>query len=197
MKCPGCGFNATRIVDSQASDVGIRRRRECKHCNDRFSTFEQVQRTAIMVIKRDGRREEFQSEKLRQSLHLCTRKRALPEGAVDAIVEDIEQRLAAADRSEVPSRLVGEMAINHLRRLDPVAYIRFASAYQQFVSLDDMLNELVQQAYSPLPDADQPRLFEDEFDRILAGDAPVDDTGEPDGVLPVLPTPIGSARSAG
>ncbi len=148
-----------------------------------------------MVIKRDGRREEFQGEKLRHSLHLCARKLPLPEGTVDAIVEDIEQRLAAADRSEVPSRVIGEMVINHLRQVDPIAYIRFAASYRQFVSLDDMLDDLARQAYSPLPASDQPRLFEDEFDRLLSGgDEPA--TPERGENLPAVPTPITSAPSA-
>jgi transcriptional repressor NrdR len=198
MKCPACSKTATRIVDSRASEAGISRRRECRSCHDRFSTFEQVQFAAIMVIKRDGRREEFQSEKLRHSLHLCARKLPLPEGTIDAIVEDIERRLAAADRGEVPSRLIGEMAINHLRRVDPIAYIRFAASYRPFVSVDDMLNDLTRQAYNPLPAVDQPRLFEDEFDRLLSGGDEPPEAPEPDGdgSLPAVPTPITSAPSA-
>lgn len=148
-----------------------------------------------MVIKRDGRREEFQSEKLRYSLHLCARKLPLPEGTVDAIVEDIEQRLAAADRNEVPSRVIGEMAINHLRQVDPIAYIRFAASYRPFVSLDDMLDDLARQAYGTLPVSDQPRLFEDEFERLLSGgDEPA--TPQRGEGLPAVPTPITSAPSA-
>lgn len=151
-----------------------------------------------MVIKRDGRREEFQREKLRRSIHLCARKRPLPEGAIDEIVEDIERRLGSSDRGEVPSRVIGEMTINHLRELDPIAYIRFASGYRQFVSVDDMLDDLAQLAYNPLPPADQPRLFEDEFERLMSGAADVPPpAGEalPSDDLPAVPTPIGSARS--
>ena len=192
MNCPACGENATRIIDSRASDAGIHRRRECRSCHDRFNTYEHVQSAAIMVIKRDGRREEFQREKLRRSIHLCARKRPLPEGAIDEIVEDIERRLGTSDRGEVPSRVIGEMTINRLRQLDPIAYIRFASGYRQFVSVDDMLDDLAQLAYSPLPAADQPRLFDDDFARLMSGTAeesPPDDEGLP------VPTPIGSARS--
>ncbi|HJM75120.1 MAG TPA: transcriptional regulator NrdR [Dehalococcoidia bacterium] len=198
MNCPSCGENATRIVESRASEAGIHRRRQCRACDDRFNTYEHVQSAAITVIKRDGRREEFQREKLRGSIKVCARKRPLPEGAVDAVVEDIERRLGSSDRSEVPSRVIGEMTINHLRDLDPIAYIRFASGYRQFVSVDDMLDDLAKLAYAALPAADQPRLFDDDFARLMSGAAiappsegevPVDDDLSP------VPTPIGSARS--
>jgi transcriptional repressor NrdR len=198
MNCPSCGENATRIIESRASEPGIHRRRQCHACDDRFNTYEHIQSAAIIVIKRDGRREEFQREKLRGSIHVCARKRPLPEGAVDAIVEDIERRLGSSARSEVPSRVIGEMTINHLRDLDPIAYIRFASGYRQFVSVDDMLDDLAKLSYEALPAADQPRLFDDDFARLMSGAAsappsvgevPVEDD------LPPVPTPIGSARS--
>jgi transcriptional repressor NrdR len=198
MNCPSCGENATRIVESRASEAGISRRRQCRACDDRFNTYEYIQSAAIMVVKRDGRREEFQREKLRRSIHVCARKRPLPEGAIDAIVEDIERRLGSSDRGEVPSRVIGEMTINHLRELDPIAYIRFASGYRQFVSVDDMLDDLAQLAYSPLPAADQPRLFEDEFERLMSdatSTVPSDGEVPADEDLPPVPTPIGSARS--
>ena len=137
-----------------------------------------------MVLKRDGRRERFQCEKLLHSLRVAASKRPLPAGAIEAIADDIEQRLSASGQPEVGSRVIGEMAITHLRRLDPIAYIRFASAYRQFVSLDDMLAELQQLGSSPLPPAEQPRLFHDEMERIVSGEE-----------LPRPPTPIASARS--
>ena len=192
MKCPQCGHAATTIVDSQDTESGLRHRRQCQACNQHFSTSEHIQRAVTIVVKRDGRREEFEREKLLSGLRVCARKRPLPADAVEAIVDDIERRLAASGRSEVPSRVIGEMAITHLRQLDPIAYIRFASAYRQFISLDDMLSDLAQLAHSPLPPAEQPRLFEDDFDRLLAGE------NEPlaEDALPAAPTPIGSARSA-
>ena len=189
MKCPHCGHSATQVVDSQHTGSGVRHRRECGACHERFHTFEHLQGSAIAVVKRDGRREDFQREKLLSGLRVCARKRPLPASAIESIVDDIEQRLVASGRSEVPSRVLGEMVITHLRRLDPIAYIRFASAYQQFVSLDDMLSDLEQLSQQPLPPADQPRLFEDDFDRLLALDAGAG--GDP----PQEPTPIESARS--
>lgn len=126
-----------------------------------------------MVAKKDGRREEFQREKLLSGLRIAARKRPLPSGAVEAIVEDVEQRLMAANRSEVPSRVIGEMAIARLKPLDPIAYIRFASVYHQFVSLDEMLEELNRLARSPIGLApEQAKLFEDELDAIARGEAP-------------------------
>ena len=192
MKCPHCGHTVTKVIDSQSFEEGTRRHRECERCQQRFNTCEQVQRTTVMVIKRDGRREQFNREKLLSGLRACARKRPLPAESIVSIADDIERRLAASGRSEVPSRVVGEMAIAHLKRLDPIAYIRFASAYQQFISLDDMLSDLAQLAHSPIPPAEQARLFEDDFDRMLSGER----TPPEDGDLPRAPTPIESVRAA-
>ena len=185
MKCPHCGQTDSKVVDSRTAEGGVRRRRECLECGDRYTTFEQLQRTVVMVLKKDGRREDFQREKLLHGLRMAARKRPLAAGAVEAMVEEIEQRLMASGRREVTSRVIGEMAITHLKRLDPIAYIRFASVYRQFVSLDDMWEELQQMTAWPLPPAEQPRLFEDEIDRIVSGDDE----------LPRTPTPIETARS--
>ncbi|MBM4410286.1 MAG: transcriptional repressor NrdR [Chloroflexi bacterium] len=173
MKCPFCGHASTKVIDSRAVEAGIRRRRRCESCGERFSTQEQMQRAIVMVVKKDGRREEFSREKLLSGLRIAARKRPLPTGAVEAIVEDIEQRLAGSSRPEVPSRVIGEMAITRLKRLDPIAYIRFASVYHQFVSLDEMLEELNRIARSPIGlDPEQARLFEDDLDAIARGEAP-------------------------
>jgi transcriptional repressor NrdR len=182
MKCPFCGDTSSRVVDSRTAPGGVRRRRECQACNERFTTYEQYQSTVVMVIKKDGRREEFQREKLLHGLRVAARKRPLPAGSIEAIVEEIEQRLMASGRSEVPSRVIGELAITQLKQLDPIAYIRFASVYRQFVSVDDMLGELGRLAHSPLPAPEQARLFDDDLSRILAGEG--------------VPTPIESAPSA-
>ncbi|MBM3139652.1 MAG: transcriptional repressor NrdR [Chloroflexi bacterium] len=169
MKCPFCSRSATKVLDSRATDGGIRRRRHCTECEERFTTYEQVQRAVVMVVKKDGRREEFQREKLLNGLRVAARKRALPTGAIEAIVEDIEQHLMAAGRSEVPSRVIGEMAISRLKPLDPIAYIRFASVYHQFVSLEQMLEELQRIALSPqLAPPEQAPLFRDELTEMLA-----------------------------
>jgi len=174
MKCPFCGHDTTKVLDSRTTDGGIRRRRKCEGCEDRFTTYEQVQRAVVMVVKKDGRREEFNREKLLSGLRISARKRPLPSGAVEAIVEDIEQRLMGSNRSEVPSRVIGEMAITRLKGLDPIAYIRFASVYHQFVSLDEMLEELNRIANSgPFALApEQAKLFEDDLDALIRGEMP-------------------------
>ncbi|MPZ99872.1 MAG: transcriptional repressor NrdR [Dehalococcoidia bacterium] len=180
MKCPYCGHAASKVLDSRTAEAGIRRRRRCEDCGERFTTYEQVQRAVVMVVKKDGRREEFQREKLLGGLRTAARKRPLPTGAVDALVEDIEQHLMAGGRSEVPSRVIGEMAITRLKQLDPIAYIRFASVYHQFVSLEQMLEELHRIALSGgLPAPEQARLFRDEFAEIFEGGAvALDEDGE-------------------
>lgn len=194
MKCPYCGQMTTRVVDSRTADRGIRRRRECQECNERFTTYEQHQPTVVMIVKKDGRREEFQREKLLHGLRVATNKRPLPANAVEAIVDEVEQRLMAAGRPEIPSRVIGEMVIAHLKTLDPIAYIRFASVYRQFVSVDDMLAELDQLTFNSVPPAEQGHLFDDELTRILNGteDLPLEsidlDVNEP--------TPIELAPSA-
>lgn len=174
MRCPYCGHDTTKVIDSRTAEAGIRRRRKCDDCGERFTTYEQVQRAVVMVVKKDGRREEFNREKLLAGLRISARKRPLPAGAVEAIVEDIEQRLMASNRAEVPSRVIGEMAITRLKGLDPIAYIRFASVYHQFVSLEEMLEELNRIANSgpfALP-AEQAKLFEDDLDALVRGEMP-------------------------
>jgi transcriptional repressor NrdR len=186
MKCPYCGHMASKVIDSRTSDDGVRRRRECQACNERYTTYEQFQRSVVMVIKKDGRREEFQREKLLHGLRAAAQKRPLPTGAIDAIVESIEHRLMSSGWSEVRSRAIGEMVIKHLKALDPIAYIRFASVYRQFVSVEELLLELNQLSQTAdVPPADQPRLFEDELSELVDGD---DD-------LPAMPTPIELAPS--
>ncbi|MFN8638202.1 MAG: transcriptional regulator NrdR [Dehalococcoidia bacterium] len=198
MRCPHCGESDSAITDTTVSESGIRRQRECQRCHREFATLEQLLRTTVIVVKRDGRREDFQRDKLLHGLRVASRKRPLPAGALEAMVEDIETRLAASGRNEVLSRVIGEMAITHLKRLDPIAYIRFSSAYRQFVSLDDMMDELAQMAAVPLPPAEQPRLFSDDLDRIAhGGDEPRGETrsSATRTALPRVPTPIEAGRA--
>jgi transcriptional repressor NrdR len=179
---------ASKVIDSRTSDDGVRRRRECQECHERYTTYEQFQRSVVMVIKNDGRREEFQREKLLHGLRAAVQKRPLPTGAIDAIVESIEHRLMTSGWNEVPSRAIGEMVIKHLKQLDPIAYIRFASVYRQFVSVEELLLELNQLAQKAPAPADQPRLFEDELSLLVDGeDEPI--------VGQEAPTPIEHAPS--
>lgn len=175
MQCPTCGYVQTTVIDHEFNGKDVRRNRACPECGLRFATFERAATTRVQVVKRDGRREEFQREKLIESLRISARKRELASGAIEAIAADVERRIAAGAHDEVSSRVISEIVISHLRMLDPIAYIRFASAYRHFVSIDDMLDELERLEYSPVPPAEQPRLFEE---------------------LPFAPTPIESAPSA-
>ena len=186
MKCPHCDHTDTTLLESLGEEGATRRRYECPACGRAFHTEERLQRANVMVVKRDSRRESFQRDKLQHSLRLAATKRPLAAGALDAIVDDIEGRLLASGRVEVASRVIGEMAITQLKRLDPIAYIRYASLYRQFVSLDDMMDELTQMAASPIPPPEQRRLFEDDMERAVQGE----------GELPRTPTPIGLLRTS-
>ena len=115
MKCPYCGHPSSKVIDSRTAEAGIRRRRRCEECDERFTTFEQIQRAVVMVVKKDGRREEFSREKLLSGLRIAARKRPLPTGAVEAIVEDIEQRLMGSSQGEVPSRVI-DIVNNYCRQ---------------------------------------------------------------------------------
>tara|TARA_Y100000588_G_scaffold395029_1_gene519249 strand:+ start:412 stop:1032 length:621 start_codon:yes stop_codon:yes gene_type:complete len=174
MNCPFCGkdvSNETNITETRMGAKGIHRRRQCPSCDELFTTYEQTQESLVMVVKRDGRREEFQREKLLTSLRIATRKRPLPEGALIAIVEDIERRVLGADRGEVSSRILSEMVISRLKDLDPIAYMRFASLYHQFVSIEQMLEELGRIALSPdLPAPEQARMFAEDSDYLETGE---------------------------
>ncbi|MDA0353129.1 MAG: transcriptional regulator NrdR [Chloroflexi bacterium] len=165
MNCPFCGKDAsseTTVVETREAVAGVYRQRRCASCDEPFTTVEQVQPTVIMVVKKDGRREEFQRQKLLTSLRIAARKRPLPEGALEAIVEDIERRVMGYRHGEVGSRILSEMVITRLKALDPIAYIRFASIYHQFVSLEQMLEELERIALAPdVPAPEQARMFDD------------------------------------
>ena len=132
MNCPFCGHDESRVIDSRESPDGIRRRRECARCELRFTTYERVHTMPLLVAKRDGRSEPFSRDKLERSLRIACAKRPLEVGAISKMVADIENELHKLAKAEVESRVVGEMAMERLRALDRVAYIRFASVYRDF-----------------------------------------------------------------
>ncbi len=142
MHCPYCGFEDTKVIDSRDSEEGIRRRRECLACGERFTTFERVQTVGLQVVKKDGRREDFSREKLLLGIRRACEKRPLPVGAIEAVVDDIEATLQAQGKAEVPSSLIGELVMDHLRDLDHIAYIRFASVYRAFADVESLREEL-------------------------------------------------------
>jgi len=142
MKCPYCGFDDSKVTDSRAMEGGIRRRRECLSCGQRFTTAERVELGGLMVVKKDGRREEFSRDKLLLGVRKACEKRPIPHGSVEALVDDVETQVHAQGKAEVPTSLVGELVIDRLRALDEVAYIRFASVYRAFRDVDDLKEEL-------------------------------------------------------
>jgi transcriptional repressor NrdR len=142
MRCPNCGAPDSRVTDSRDTGEEIRRRRECSVCGVRFTTYERIQRAALMVAKRDGGRQEFDREKLLRSIRLACVKRPLPSGALDKLVEEIEGDLQRMGRTEVPASVIGDAALARLKGLDPVAYVRYASVYRDFDSLDGFVKEV-------------------------------------------------------
>ena len=142
MLCPNCGHADSRVTDSRDTGAETRRRRECADCGARFTTYERVQQTTLIIEKRDGRREEFDRDKLLRSVRLACVKRPLPTGVLDRLVEEIEEDLRRIGRAEVKAARVGEIAIERLRSLDPVAYIRYASVYRDFADLGAFMREI-------------------------------------------------------
>ena len=142
MKCPFCGGTESRVKDSRDVGDAIHRRRECEQCKGRFSTYERVEKFRLMVIKRDQRREPFERQKLSIGISKACEKRPLPVGEIESAVEEIEQELYRLGRQEVQSSVIGELVMEHLRRMDKIAYIRFASVYRSFNDVETMLEEL-------------------------------------------------------
>lgn len=144
MKCPFCGYTESKVVDSRPAEEGekIRRRRECLSCQKRFTTYELVETTPLMVIKKDDSRQLFDRSKLLRGLIIACEKRPVNFEKLEDVVNDIEYTLANNFEREVPSVKIGEMAMRKLRDIDLVAYVRFASVYREFSNLDEFMNEL-------------------------------------------------------
>jgi transcriptional repressor NrdR len=140
VKCPFCGTADSKVVDSRDSETGeaIRRRRECLHCGKRFTTYERIEAPPLYVVKKDGRREEFNRQKLLGGLLVASKKRELAPAHLEILVDEIENELRGRNLLEVPSRLVGEMVMERLRELDEIAYVRFASVYRSFKDAEEM-----------------------------------------------------------
>ena len=151
MRCPYCRARDSRVIDSRELSGGdsIRRRRECPACGRRFTTYERVESAGLVVVKKDGRREEFDPEKLRRKVRVALTKRPVGEPEIDRLIARVEATLLAAGTAEVPSSLIGETVLRELKGLDKVAYIRFASVYHQFADLDDLRREVEDLAEVP------------------------------------------------
>jgi transcriptional repressor NrdR len=142
MNCPYCGHDDSKVVDSRDINDGVRRRRECLGCGERFTTYERLQAASLFVIKKDQRREAFSREKLLSGIRKACEKRPLPSGAADRLVDDIEATLYHMGKTEIPSAVIGDMVMARLKKLDHIAYIRFASVYREFADIT-MLKEEV------------------------------------------------------
>ena len=163
MRCPFCGDLDSRVVDSRESESGdaTRRRRECSYCGRRYTTYERVEETPLIVVKRSGAEEVFTRAKLLNGLLRACEKRAIPLDRIERVADEIEGELRRESVQQVSSVEIGEMALRHLRDLDRVAYIRFASVYRQFNDIEEFQRELV-------------RLDEPDTERTC--DAPADET---------------------
>lgn len=153
MRCPYCSFSETKVIDSRLNQTGdsTRRRRVCPRCEGRFTTYERIEEVMPLVIKKDGRREPYVREKLRQGLEKACQKRAVAAQKIDEIVSLIEKRLQSYGLKEVPTKTVGEMLMAELHKLDKVAYVRFASVYREFKDVEEFVAELQE---PPTPDTD-------------------------------------------
>ena len=144
MRCPFCENLDTRVIDSRPTEEGhaIRRRRECDNCNKRFTTYEKVEEMIFMVIKKDGSREAFDRNKVMNGIIKACEKRPVPIASIEKIVDDIERGLNNMMEKEVESKLIGEVIMEHLKDLDEVAYVRFASVYRQFKDVNTFVAEI-------------------------------------------------------
>ncbi|MER2600211.1 MAG: transcriptional regulator NrdR [Caldilineales bacterium] len=134
MKCPHCGEDSSRVIDTRTTGDGIRRRRECEACSKRFTTYEHVA-ASLLVLKSDGRREPYDRQKLMHGVLTSCAKRPIPQAQIEDMVNSIEDELAAMGRAEIKSSVIGLQVLEHLKRLDPMAYIRFAMVYLQMSDL--------------------------------------------------------------
>jgi transcriptional repressor NrdR len=144
MKCPYCDCTNTKVLDSRAANQNksIRRRRECEQCYRRFTTFEMIEETPLMVIKRDGSREEFNRDKVLRGLIRACEKRPVSMESLEMIVDEVEKQLRNTAHAEVDSRQIGEFVMEQLYPIDEVAYVRFASVYRQFKDINMFMREL-------------------------------------------------------
>ena len=144
MRCPKCGCQDDKVVDSRASREGatIRRRRECTACQNRFTTYEEVEREGLMILKRDGRREEFSRDKLLSGVKKACQKRPVSQKVIEDLVERIVENVTSRFEGEVPAEFIGKQFMDGLREIDEVAYVRFASVYRRFQEATDFVQEV-------------------------------------------------------
>lgn len=144
MKCPFCSDMENKVIDSRLGKEGsvIRRRRECLHCCRRFTTYERIEEIPLMIIKKDGRREEFNRDKIRSGITKACEKRNVSMNSIEEFLDELEQELRETGKKEIPSSVVGEQVMARLHELDEIAYVRFASVYREFKDVNDFMQEL-------------------------------------------------------
>lgn len=170
MRCPYCTAIENKVIDSRINQTGdiTRRRRECLHCQGRFTTYERVEAVMPMIIKKDGRREPFDRDKLASGLQKACQKRPVTTAQIEKAASDIERRVSAFSVKELPSRTIGELVMVALHKLDKVAYVRFASVYREFQDVEEFVADLNKWPQSPSGDDELAFEFKD----------PVSDDGE-------------------
>jgi len=144
MKCPFCGALDNKVIDSRLSreETETRRRRECLSCNRRFTTYEHVEKVPIMIIKKDGRREEFSKDKIRAGMISACQKRQISINIIEDFLDELERDLMEMGENEIPASIIGEKVMKKLHAVDDVAYVRFASVYREFKDVHDFYSEL-------------------------------------------------------
>ena len=142
MRCPFCGYEDTKVIDSRPADGKKRRRRECTNCQNRFTTFEVVERPLLMVVKRDGSFEPFDRQKLIAGIYSAVKKRPVSVDAVSRLVDEIENYYANEMKTQVTSAEIGDMVLERLKRIDPIAYVRFASVYKDFTDVEGFIRAI-------------------------------------------------------
>lgn len=144
LKCPYCGFEESKVVDSRSTedDLAIRRRRECLKCSKRYTTYEKIEDIPILVIKKDSSRDYFDKSKIVNGILTACQKRPISRSQIEAIADDIEKQISNQMLTEVRSDLIGEMIMERLKNIDEVAYVRFASVYRQFKDINTFMQEI-------------------------------------------------------
>ena len=166
MKCPSCGEPESKVIDSRSLGDEIRRRREWIACQSRFTTYERLQNRSLYVIKKDGRREEFDREKLFSGIRKACEKRPMPTGTIEKLVENIEADLYSLGRNEIASALIGKIVVTKLSELDHIAYIRFASVYYEFsdiTTLKQAVDTLIESKLGAPLDGQLPLINKDQL----------------------------------
>ncbi|MEM4325721.1 MAG: transcriptional regulator NrdR [Candidatus Pacearchaeota archaeon] len=141
MRCPRCSAK-TKVINKRDSPKGIRRRRECLKCKKRFTTYEKISENELYVIKKDGRREKFDREKLERGIMKAFEKRPIPKEKIDKMIDEIEETIFKKGKREIKTSIIGELVIKKIKKMDRVAYIRFASVYRDFKDVEDFKREL-------------------------------------------------------